>query len=80
MTDVEFKRIKGKIAELKTKSAESTGKIKAIEDVWQNKYGFKTLEEAEKKLAEIDKEIDEKNTKKETLMKKLEESFPWEKF
>ena len=31
-------------------------------------------------MYEIDKEIDEKNTKKETLMKKLEESFPWEKF
>jgi len=80
MTDIEFKKIKDKINSLKMKSAESTGKLNAIKENWERKYGFSTLEEAEKKLQELKDERNIKEERRNTLMEKLQNSFQWEKY
>lgn len=80
MDEVEFKRIKEKIEALKTKSAESKGKMAAIQERWKAKYGFDDLESAKGKLSELKADAEEKKAKRSELMEKLQNSFDWEKF
>lgn len=80
MTDFEFTQIKNKIKAAETKSAESKGRIKAIQDEWESEYGFSDLESAEKKLEELKADAEAKKQKRDEMMNKLETSFDWDKF
>lgn len=73
-----FESIKEKIKQNELNSAAAKGKIQAIEDNWEKKYGFRTLAEAEAKKAELEKEIKEKTEIRDKKMKELEESFDWD--
>ena len=69
----EFNALKGKINDAELNSAAAKGKMEAIQEQWKTKYGFETVEDAEKKLAEINAENEEKNKKREKLFEKLQE-------
>lgn len=78
MTTTEFESIKNKIKQLELDAATAKGKIETIENNWQKKYDFSTLEEAKKKREELKSEIAEKTEKRNELMDKLEKSFDWD--
>lgn len=80
MTEMEFTKIKNRIKELETKSAESKGRMKAIQDEWLIQYGFSDLESAKKKLEELKADAEVKKQKRNEKMNKLETSFDWNKF
>ena len=73
----EFTTIKEKVRKLELESASAKGKMETIEQTWEKKYGFKTLEEAEKKLSEIEADIKLKEGNRDSLMNTLEKSFDW---
>lgn len=77
MTTTEFESIKNKMKKLELDAATAKGKIETIENSWQKKYGFSTLEEAKKKREELKSEIAEKTEKRNDLMDRLEKSFDW---
>lgn len=77
MTPSEFEKIKNEIKEIELSSASSEGKIETIENNWEKKYGFRTLEEAKKKRDEINKDIAEKTETRNKLMEQLESSYDW---
>ena len=77
MTPSEFEKIKNEIKEIELTSASSEGKIETIENNWEKKYGFRTLEEAKKKRDEINKDIAEKTESRNKLMEQLESSYDW---
>ena len=77
MTPAEFEKIKNEIKEIELSSASSQGKIETIENNWEKKYGFRTLEEAKKKRDEINKDIAEKTESRNKLMEQLENSYDW---
>lgn len=78
MTAAEFANIKQKIKDEELKSANAKGRIDAIKEKWQSKYGFSSLEEAEKKLSELEEDRMEKIHSKEQLEEKLKNSFDWD--
>ena len=75
----EFERIKKLIKEAELKSAKSQGVIDSITKGWQEKYGFSTIEEAEKKLTELDAEQKRLEERIQKLMDDLEKSYDWDK-
>lgn len=77
MTVNEFEKIKNEIETAKTKAAEAKGRMKAIQDAWEEEYGFTDLESAEKKLAELKADAEAKMQKRNELMEKLEKSYDW---
>lgn len=77
MTEKEFAEIKEKAKALGTKSAEAKGKMGAIQERWKAKYGFDDLASAKAKLKELKADAEEKRSRKESLMDKLEKSFDW---
>ena len=77
MTEVQFREIKDKIEKYKEHSAEAKAKMSVIESQWQSAYGFSDIESAKKKLEEMKADAEQKKQKKDGLMKKLEESFDW---
>lgn len=77
MTPSEFEKIKNEIKEIELSTASSEGKIETIENNWEKKYGFRTLEEAKKKRDEINKDIAEKTETRNKLMEQLESSYDW---
>jgi len=79
MTDSEFREIKNKIEILKQRSTESKAKISVIESQWQSEYGFSDLQSAKEKLEALKSDAEIKKQRKESLMKKLETSFDWDK-
>lgn len=74
----DFQTIKDKIAKADTETATNKGKMQAIQEHWKEKYGFETLEEAEKKLAEVEKDIAEKTKLRDEKLNELENSFDWD--
>lgn len=75
----EFERIKKLIKEAELKSAKSQGVIDSILKGWEEKYGFNTVEDAEKKLAELMEEKKNSDARLEKLMNDLEKSYDWDK-
>lgn len=75
----EFERIKRLIKEAELKSAKSQGVIDSILKGWEEKYGFNTVEEAEKKLAELMEEKKNTEARLEKLMNDLSNSYDWDK-
>ena len=74
----EFQTIKDEIKQKEISNATATGKMNSIEESWKNKYGISTLEEAEKKLAELKKESEEKEKTRDEYFKKLQSLVDWE--
>ena len=74
----EFQTIKDKIKQKEISNATATGKMNSIEESWKNKYRISTLEEAEKKLAELKKESEEKEKTRDEYFKKLQSLVDWE--
>ena len=74
----EFQTIKDKIKQKEISNATATGKMNSIEESWKNRYGISTLEEAEKKLAELKKESEEKEKTRDEYFKKLQSLVDWE--
>ena len=52
--------------------------MQGIQEHWKEKYGFETLEEAEKKLAEVEKDIAEKTKLRDEKLEELKKSFDWD--
>ena len=77
MTPSEFEKIKNEIKEIELSTASSEGKIETIQNNWEKKYGFRSLEEAKKKRDEINKDIAEKTESRNKLMEQLENSYDW---
>ncbi len=75
----EFERIKRLIKEAELKSAKAQGVIDSITKGWEDKYGFNTVEEAEKKLKELTEEKARIDERLEKLMRDLYESYDWDK-
>ena len=78
MNPNEFTELKSRIERAKTESIRSQGAIDQIKETWKQEYGFDTLEEAEKKLAEFEQQIVQKTERREILKKQLEEIIPEE--
>ena len=74
----EFQTIKDNIKQKEISNATATGKMNSIEESWKNRYGISTLEEAEKKLAELKKESEEKEKTRDEYFKKLQSLVDWE--
>ena len=74
----EFQTIKDKIKQKEISNATATGKMNSIEESWKNRYDISTLEEAEKKLAELKKESEEKEKTRDEYFKKLQSLVDWE--
>ena len=70
--------IKNQIDEAKSKQSEITGQIKSIKEQMKQKFKISDLNEAEKLLEEIGKELDEQEKKFEEGMKDLESAYDWE--
>jgi predicted transcriptional regulator len=76
MTDNEFLQLKQKIERKKAESQKAEGVIEQIKSDWQKQYGISTLEEAEKKLSEMDQQIETKQKRLDTLQEKLLQEIP----
>ena len=75
----EFERIKRLIKEAELKSAKSQGVIDSITKGWEEKYGFSTVEEAEKKVKELEEEKARIDERLEKLMRDLTDSYDWDR-
>lgn len=72
-------KIKSKIEDAKTKSAEIKGQISGIEQQMSSGFKVKGLKEAEKKLSSMETELDKKENEFNTGMGDIEESYDWDK-
>ena len=73
MSEKEFLELKERIALLKRKSIEASGKLEAITEKWEKDYGFKDIDSAKKKLEELKSDAAHKEQKRDELLKKLNE-------
>ena len=78
MTEKDFEEIKTKINDKEIENAQAKGKMESIEEVWKNKYGCNSLEEAEKKLSELKDEEQKKAAKRDEYFEKLKNLTNWE--
>lgn len=78
MTEKDFEEIKTKINNKEIENAQAKGKMESIEEVWKNKYGCNSLEEAEEKLSELKNEEQKKATKRDEYFEKLKNLTDWE--
>ena len=79
MTEQEFTSIKNKIKNKELESATAKGKQDSIVELWKNKYGCNTLDEAKKKLEELKTEKADKEKKRDEYFEKLKKITDWEK-
>ena len=77
MTEQEFTSIKNKIKNKELESAAAKGKQDSIIELWKNKYGCSSLEEAKKKLEELKIEKTEKECKRDEYFEKLKNITNW---
>ena len=80
MTEAEFTNLKKKIENKKLEIAQAKGKQESILENWKKNYGISTLEEAEKKLAELKAEKDKKLKQREEYFEKLKNITNWDNF
>lgn len=78
MTNEEFAALKQRIKAKEMESQRDQGVMDNIRANWKKRYGFDTVEEAERKLGELRAAVDEKRSKIEILQKKLRETVPAE--
>ena len=76
MTEREFAGLKARIKEKEELSIRSQGAIDQIKESWKKNYGFDNLEDAKKKLDEIENEIMQKQERINKLEEKLLSVIP----
>lgn len=79
MKSNEVSRIKDLIKQTELEQAKAQGAKDNIKAGWKKEYGFETIEEAKEKLEELSAEVKKNQTRKDKLMKELEESQDWDK-
>lgn len=77
MTEKEFEEIKTKIKDKEIENAQAKGKMESIQEMWKNKYGCSSLQEAEDKLKELKSEAEKKAAKRDEYFEKLEKIADW---
>ena len=77
MTEKEFEEIKTKIKDKEIENAQAKGKMESIQEMWKNKYGCNSLQEAEDKLKELKSEAEKKAAKRDEYFEKLEKIADW---
>ena len=75
MTEQQLVDLKKKIDTFKQKQSELKGKKKALLENLQSTFGCKTVEEAEKKANELQKEIESLEKDKVKGIKEIEENY-----
>ena len=78
MTAEKFNQIKDKIEDLKESRAKAKGVMEGIEKRWEKDYGISTMEEAVEKEKEFAAELEKLETKKKTIMNKIEKVADWD--
>lgn len=71
-------KIKEQIEDAKTKQSELTGQIKTIKKQMQTEFNVDTVDEAEKLLKKMDKELTTMEGEFKKRIKKLEDSHDWD--
>lgn len=79
MSGKDVMEIKSIIGKIEIENAKAQGIAEGIEAKWEAEYGFRTLEEAEKKLDELRADYEQTNARKAKLEKELNESQDWDK-
>jgi uncharacterized protein YoxC len=75
MTDQELLNLKKSIDNAKRQQSEMEGKKKALVETLNQKFGCKTIDQAEKKVESLSKEIDKLEKEKQELIEKLEKDY-----
>ena len=75
MTEQQLVDLKKKIDSFKQKQSELKGKKKALLENLQNTFGCKTVEDAEKKAATMQKQLDKLQDEKEKGIREIEENY-----
>lgn len=72
MTPKEFERLKDRIASLERESAKSQGALDQILETLKTDYGFSSVEDAEKGLKKMERELVKDETKLEKMLSDFE--------
>jgi predicted nucleic acid-binding Zn-ribbon protein len=75
LNEQDLLRLKREVEEAKTKVAELTGQKNSLMKRLSDEWKCTTIEQAEKKLDSIDREIEQLKSKKEELVNKLEQEY-----
>ena len=75
MNENELLKLKRQVDEAKTSISESKGHLKALMDQLKNDWKCDTVEQAEKKVKSLKKEIDVLDEQIETGIKELEDKY-----
>jgi len=75
MTDQDLLNLKKNIENAKRQQSETGGKKKALLETLNQKFGCKTIEQAEKKVAALSKGMEILEEEKNQLIKKLEQDY-----
>lgn len=75
MTEQQLVDLKRKIDSYKQKQSELKGKKKALLENLLTTFGCKTVEDAEKKAASLQKQVDQLEEEKEKGIKEIEENY-----
>lgn len=75
----EFERIKALINRNELEKAKAQGFLETIRKKWKEEYGTDDPEKIQEKLEEMKDELGKANKRLETLYKKLEDSYDWDK-
>jgi len=78
MTPTKFAEIKQSIQEAKKRSDMAEGAKQKIEENWSKEFEVNSLEEAESKIKDMEKEISSDKEKLEKMYNKLEASVGWD--
>jgi len=77
MTPAKFAEIKQQIQDAKKRSDMAEGAKNKIEENWSKEFSVNSLEEAESKVKDMEKEISSDKEKLEKMYNKLEASAEW---
>jgi len=78
MTPRDFQTIKEKIESAKEQKARAEGAIGKIEEQWKKEFDVNSLEEAEQKAEEMEKEIADDKKQLDIMYGKLEKIVEWD--
>jgi predicted nucleic acid-binding Zn-ribbon protein len=74
----DFEELKERIETAKIKKSKAEGALEESMNRLKKEYGCSTIEEAEDKLAKLQKEIDSDEDKLEVMLKEIEGSVNWD--
>ena len=77
MSKQELIDLKNEIDRAKEDKAKDEGRMSSLMERLKEEYGLNSLDEAEKKIAEIEKEVSTLDREYDTGLKKLREKYQW---